>query len=76
MKRYRILSFDFDARANSLDHIPEHWEEHVKEVHRKNHQNIIRGLKIQYGEAALEIKIKNFIDLKAKPFSVALSDNY
>lgn len=33
MKRYRILFFDFDSRAHSLEPIQEEWDDKVKEVH-------------------------------------------
>ncbi|MDF7809610.1 hypothetical protein P4E94_19385 [Pontiellaceae bacterium B12219] len=75
MKRYRILSFDFDARAHHLKPIPEHWEDRVKEVHLRNQEAITQGLALQYGQDQLEAKIKNFIDLEAKPISVTAFHN-
>lgn len=75
MKRYRILSFDFDSRAINLAAIPEHWEDHVKKFHQENQTKIIEGLKAQYGEYNSESKINNFIDLKEKPFSISAFHN-
>lgn len=75
MKRYRIFSFDFDSRAHSLEPVQEQWDEKVKEQHIENQKKTIEGLKRQFGEQNLEIKIQNFIDLKQKPFSVAAFHN-
>lgn len=75
MKRYRILSFDFDSRVHSFDPVQDHWEDKIKEQHIENQKKVIEGLKAQYGEWNLEQKILNFIDLKAKPFSVAAFHN-
>lgn len=75
MKRYRILSFDFDSRAESLKPIQEQWDEKVKEQHIKNQKKTVARLKSQYGELGIDAKIQNFIDLKLKPFSVAAFHN-
>lgn len=75
MKRYRILSFDFDSRAMSLEPIPDHWEENVKKVHIENREKTLQGLKYQYGEENFELKLANFIDLKNKPFSISAFHN-
>jgi hypothetical protein len=75
VKRYRILSFDFDSRVHSLEPVQETWEDNIKEQHIENKKKVIEGLKAQYGEWNLEQKILNFIDLKAKPFSVAAFHN-
>ncbi|EKB1967810.1 hypothetical protein ACXIUK_22910 [Vibrio parahaemolyticus] len=75
MKRYRILSFDFDSRAHSLEPIQEQWDEVVKEQHRKNQERTIKGLVTEFGEYAIEQKVNNFKELKFKPFSVAAFHN-
>ena len=75
MKRYRILSFYFDSRAESLKPVQEQWDKKIKEQHRKNQQKTVTGLKIQYGELNIEEKVQNFTDLKLKPFSVAAFHN-
>lgn len=75
MKRYRILSFDFDCRAYHLKPIQEHWEDKVKELHLKNQEAIKQGLARQYGEDQIEAKTQNFIDLEDKPFSVSAFHN-
>lgn len=75
MKRYRIFSFDFDSRAHILEPLQDQWDEKVKELHIQNREKTIRGLACQYGEWALEEKLKNFQELKSKPFSVAAFHN-
>ncbi|BCL75615.1 hypothetical protein JHS3_13510 [Jeongeupia sp. HS-3] len=75
MKRYRIFSFDFDSRSIALEPIREEWEEATKEQARANQQRTISRLKLQYGEANFDEKIKNFIDLGPKPFSIVAFHN-
>lgn len=75
MKRYRIFSFDFDSRAHSLEPVQEGWDENVKKLHLENQRKTIDELKEQYGERNLEVKVRNFIDLKAKPFSITAFHN-
>lgn len=75
MKRYRILGFDFDSRARSFDPISEDWEEPVKAMHQQARDRTIAGIKFEYGELRFEEKLKNFVDLGAKPFSVIAFHN-
>lgn len=75
MKRYRILNFDFNTRAMSFDTIEEHWEESVKELHRRNRENTIAGLKHEFGERNFQQKVENFKAIGTKPFSVVAFHN-
>ena len=75
MKRYRILSFDFDSRPIMLNNIKDDWDDNVKEQHIQNQQNIIEDLKIEYGEFNFQSKLNNFIELKQKPFSISAFHN-
>lgn len=76
MKRYRPVIFDFDARAHHLIlEVKEEWESKIKELHLKNKQNIINGLVKEFGEYNSEMKIKNFIDIGAKPLSIIVFHN-
>ena len=70
MKRYRIFSFDFDSRAHGLDSAPDEWDDKAKEMHEENRKRAFEGLKYEFGELSLDEKIKNFVELKFKPFSV------
>lgn len=76
MKRYRILSLDFDNRVRMLvDPIRDEWEENVKSLHYENRRKTEQGIIAQYGEIAAEQKKKNFIELEAKPFSIVAFHN-
>lgn len=75
MKRYRILSFDFDSRDSSLEPAQENWEDKVKEQHLHNKQSYIKELINQFGITNNEQKIQNFIELGQKPFSISAFHN-
>lgn len=75
MKRYRVIPRDFDTRALSLGPADETWEDKIKRLHESNRMQIIEDLKRQFGERDFESKIKNFIDMGAKPFSVLAFHN-
>jgi hypothetical protein len=76
MKRYRVLSFDFDSRVHSLTMaIRDEWEENVKTQHRQNRESVEKSLIDSYGAQACEAKRQNFIDLESKPLSVLAFHN-
>ena len=76
MKRYRVLSFDFDARVRMLAlPIRDEWEERVKEQHLQNKQGVENGLVLSYGADGRDVKLQNFIDLADKPFSILAFHN-
>lgn len=75
MKRYRILTFDFDSRAHNFEPIQDHWEDKIKEQHTANREKTIQELIAQHGKWNHGQKIHNFIDLKRKPFSIAAFHN-
>jgi hypothetical protein len=76
MKRYRVVRFDFDTRAHILTEvIQDHWEEHIKDMHRTNKRNIVAGLAVEFGEAGFDQKVQNFIDIGTKPFSIVAYHN-
>lgn len=57
MKRYRVLSFDFDTRVRTLvDPINEDWDEKVKELHLQNRQRTEQVLIEAYGALNEEMK--------------------
>lgn len=67
---------DFDTRANVLSiEINDEWEEHIKELHRSNKGQIKDGILCQYGPLNSADKLKNFIDLGAKPISIVAFHN-
>lgn len=76
MKRYRVVSIDFDTRASHLrEEIKESWKEEVKKIHEENKKQITRGLILSFGEYQSDEKIKNFIDIGNKPLSVLAFHN-
>jgi hypothetical protein len=76
MKRYRVLSFDFDARVHLLTQIiQDAWEEAVKALHRQNKQQVENDLVLSYGLYDRQAKLQNFIDLADKPMSVVAFHN-
>ncbi len=71
MKRYRLLSFDFDMRVHTLTlEIRDEWEDKVKILHRQNKEAIEKSLVNSYGIEAQETKRQNFIDLGDKSLSI------
>lgn len=76
MKRFRVFQFDLDTRVRTLtDEIQDHWEERVKEQHRRNREQTVQELFQQFGAYAAERKRQNFIDLGPKPFSILAFHN-
>jgi len=76
MKRYRVLAWDFDARANLLSiDIKDSWDEKNKKLMQDNKSQVIEGLVDEYGIIGHEQKVENFKDLGASPFSVIAFHN-
>ena len=76
MKRYRVLTYRFDARANVLkQEIQDDWEERVIAQWQDNKRQIKAGLIGQYGAFESPRKIENFIELGWLPISVIAFHN-
>jgi len=75
VKRYRVLSMDFDMRANILSLPAPEPASKGRELGRRNTELIIQGLVAQYGTYHADEKTKNFIDLGASPISVVAFHN-
>jgi len=62
MRRHVVPAFlDFDYRANALrQEINPAWEEKVRELHVANREQLIAGLKEQYGATNIEQKVADF----------------
>jgi hypothetical protein len=70
------LCFDFDSRASILSHeIQEHWEDGVKALHRANKEQVLAGLKHEFGPWQFDLKLQNFLDLGPKRFSIIAFHN-
>jgi len=76
MKRYRVLAYDFDARANVLNtEIKDDWEPQVKSQWENNKNQIKEGLIAEFGAYSAFTKIRNFTDLGALPISIIAFHN-
>jgi len=76
MKRYRVVTVDFDSRAYFLsEQIKPDWELKVKENWIENKHKIMSGLITEFGEVGYPTKINNFVELGKKPFSVVAFHN-
>ncbi len=75
LRRYHPFSFDFDSTATLLEEPGEHWEEQVRELHLKNREQVIAGLKERYGVLHHDRIIQNLRDLGPKPFSLIAYHN-
>lgn len=71
MKRYRVLTVDFDTRANMLNtEIQDSWKPEVKAQWQENHRLIREGLIHQFGVESYQTKIDNFVYLGSAPISL------
>jgi hypothetical protein len=76
MKRYRVLSFDFDTRVHILtQEIHDEWEDEIKKLHRQNKDAVEKSFVSSYGAEAQEAKRRNFIELGDKPLSILAFHN-
>lgn len=76
MKRYRVLTFDFDTRAVLLEtEIKAEWEENNRALWDRNKRGIRDGLVFQYGPKEHERKIEDFVALGANPMSLVAFHN-
>lgn len=76
MKRYRVITFDFDSRAHFLnEHIKPDWEQRVRENWIQNKNEIVQGLMAECGQFNYPMKINNFVEMGTKPFSVVAFHN-
>lgn len=76
MKRYRILSFDFDSRVHVLTtEIRDEWEEHIRENHLLNRRKTQEAIIYEFGISEYHQKRQNFIDLGPKPWSILAFHN-
>ncbi len=76
MKRYRILTYDFDLRANILkQESKDDWKE-TSRIHLQYIKKQTRdGLSEQFGAHGADDKINNFVELGCLPISVVAFHN-
>jgi len=76
MKRYRVLNFTFDARANILNiEVLPTWKANIRERMLTNQQQIRDQLAMEFGQHNIETKIKDFRDMGASPVSMVFFHN-
>ena len=76
MKRYRIISVDFDTRAMILStEIKKEWKKEEKEMWIENKSKITSQLISEFGEVSYPMKINNFVELGKKPLSIVAFHN-
>lgn len=76
MKRYRVLTYDFDTRATVLRmEIEDSWSEENKELWRNNQNQIRERLVADYGAYGYNKKIDDFTELGPVPFSIVAFHN-
>lgn len=74
-RRHLSYTMDFDTRAHVFDEPGEAWEDEPRRLHIENRERTKAGLAREFGTDYLEEKIKNFVDMKTKPFSVLAYHN-
>ena len=76
MKRYRILQFDFDSRANLLSlELGEGCDDTQRLANEERKESIRAGLLQEYGTLGAEQKLRNFVELGPKPLSILAFHN-
>ncbi len=75
MRRYRVLGWDFDFRANTLNLSTDGWTVEAKEQQQLRINDIEKGLISEFGTRDAREKIKRFKEIGAKPFSVIAYHN-
>ncbi len=74
-RRHLSYTMDFDTRPYHFEEPGEWWEEEPKRLHLENRERTKAGLAHEFGSTFLDEKIKNFVDIKTKPFSVLAYHN-
>ncbi|MDP9381525.1 MAG: hypothetical protein M3Q29_15535 [Chloroflexota bacterium] len=71
MKRYRVLSFDFDSGPSLLSQtVSEDWAPEIQEQHRENRRRVITSVVQRFGPQDAEDKLQGYIDLGPMPVSI------
>jgi hypothetical protein len=76
LKRYRVLTFDFDTRATILrQEISPSWADTVRQTWEQNQSDIRDTLVREFGSHSADTKLANFIDIGPRPFSILAFHN-
>jgi len=74
-RRHLSYAMDFDTRANILEKPGEGWSENARRLHLENQKRVKAELALEFGSDQLDQKIKNFVDIGSKQFSVLAYHN-
>ncbi len=74
-RRHLSFTMDFDTRVLLLEEPADTWEELPKKLHYENREKLKAQLEREFGSINFERKLKNFIDLQSKPFSILAYHN-
>jgi hypothetical protein len=76
LKRYRVLTLDFDTRATLLRlEIDPSWHEGARQSWRQTQDRIRAALVQEFGDSEADAKLANFIDIGPRPFSILAFHN-
>lgn len=74
-RRHLSYSLDFDTRALMFEPPGEGWDEVSKAHHLESQKKLRDSLGSEFGTSNLDLKIKNFIEIGTKPFSIVAYHN-
>jgi hypothetical protein len=74
-RRHLSYAMDFDTRAYFLKDPGEGWSENARRLHLENRERVKAELAQEFGSDQLDQKIKNFVDIGSKQFSVLAYHN-
>ena len=76
MKRYRVLTVDFDSRPLVLNmKIRDEWDSQVKEQWKANQEWVRTEFLNEFGSTGADTKLQNIADLDSKPWSILAFHN-
>lgn len=76
VRRFRIFSFDFDARPRDLLETPgEDWSEEALKQWQARRAQLVTSLSVEFGSRNIDRKVEDFAAFGAKPFSIVAHHN-
>lgn len=68
LKRYRVLTLDFDTRATILrQEISPSWQAAVRQTWEHNQNSVRNTLLHEFGSDTADAKLTNFLDIGPRP---------
>lgn len=74
-RRHLSYTLDFDKRLYSLEEPGDGWDDAAKAMHESNRERTRQRLAAEFGTDKLDDKIRNFIAIGSKPFSILAYHN-